>query len=110
MVPNKPTPDAPVLGLMAGTSVDGIDASIIMTDGEQVTGAAANYHHPYRQATRAAIFAAMQQPHGDHADLATMIADDHAEAAAILISRTGMAPRLVGFHGQEQSTMIPPPE
>ena len=100
MVPNKPTSDAPVLGLMAGTSVDGIDASIIMTDGEQVSGEAVSYHHAYRQATRAAIFAAMKQPHDDHAELATMIADDHAEAAAILIARTGMTPRLVGFHGQ----------
>ena len=100
MTVNETTPDAPVLGLMAGTSVDGIDASIIMTDGVQVSGEVANYHHAYRQATRRAIFAAMNNPHDDHTDLATMIADDHAEAAATLIARTGVTPRLVGFHGQ----------
>ncbi|MGC6484836.1 MAG: anhydro-N-acetylmuramic acid kinase [Candidatus Puniceispirillales bacterium] len=90
----------PILGLMAGTSVDGIDASIILTDGEQCTCPGLNHQHPYRDETRAAIFAAMQAPHEDHTALGLMIADDHAMAAKALIRKAGISPRLIGFHGQ----------
>lgn len=98
----------PVLGLMAGTSVDGIDASIIMTDGVTANTSRQHGQFPYRPETKAAIFAAMgdphphphPSPHPSHDTLATMIADDHAQAVLGLIDRTGIKPHLLGFHGQ----------
>jgi anhydro-N-acetylmuramic acid kinase len=90
----------PILGLMAGTSVDGIDASIIMTNGETFTCLGQNHLQPYRNKTRKAIFASMQQPHGNQEELSTIIADEYAAAAHILIEKARIKPRLVGFHGQ----------
>ena len=38
----------PIIGLMSGTSADGIDATLIYTDGKQIerTGHAATYSYP----------------------------------------------------------------
>ena len=35
------------IGLMSGTSLDGIDVSLIKTDGETQLELFANYHQPY---------------------------------------------------------------
>lgn len=90
----------PVLGLMAGTSVDGIDASIIRTDGEAFIPLRLNHHQPYRDETKAAIFAAMKNPDQNHDALTLMIAEDHADTARALIEQAGVTPSLIGFHGQ----------
>ena len=41
-----------IIGLMSGTSADGIDAAVLITDGVQVTRTASCGHFAYRQDTR----------------------------------------------------------
>ena len=89
-----------ILGLMAGTSVDGIDAAIITTDGESIARTGFALTTAYEKATREAIFRAFEDPFNIEDDLAERIARDHARAAEMLIAKSGMMPDLIGFHGQ----------
>ena len=43
----RPTGKYKALGLMSGTSLDGVDAAIIETDGERVLGFGATHFRPY---------------------------------------------------------------
>lgn len=90
----------PIIGLMAGTSVDGIDAALIWTDGVRVERTPHALTTPYDKATREAIFAAFDDPQGDLDQLDQRIARDHARACEMLITEAGITPDLVGFHGQ----------
>jgi anhydro-N-acetylmuramic acid kinase len=93
-----------ILGLIAGTSVDGIDAAVIKSDGNTITHTGHALTTSYENATRDAIFDAYKNPfhHGDNLDddLAERIARDHARAAEMLIAESGLTPDLIGFHGQ----------
>ena len=48
-----------IIGLMAGTSVDGIDAALIWSDGETITRSNFAETVPYHPQTRSTIFAAI---------------------------------------------------
>jgi len=89
-----------VLGLMAGTSVDGIDASLVFTDGERLERTGVQATFPMRPETRAAVFAAYEHPDPADGDLARLVAEDHAAAARNLLAQTDITPALIGFHGQ----------
>ena len=95
-----------VIGLMAGTSVDGIDASLVETDGEKLIRSGLQLHLPYRDETRAMVFAAMEGLAGGAPAetvpeaLHSHVADDHAEAVEALVRMSGTRPERVGFHGQ----------
>ena len=102
------------IGLMSGTSLDGVDAAWVETDGETIarTGPALTlpYAAPLRQDLRRLLdLAAGPAPGLDPADL--FLADcvhrltlHHAEAVAALREclrrETGEAADLLGFHGQ----------
>ena len=51
-----------IIGLMSGTSADGIDAAVLITDGVRVTRTASCGHFDYRQDTREAIRACCADP------------------------------------------------
>ena len=89
-----------ILGLMAGTSVDGIDAAIILSDGESVERTGLGLTTSYEKETREAIFRAFDDPFNPDDDLAERIARDHARATEMLIAEVGIMPDLIGFHGQ----------
>ncbi|MGC8524558.1 MAG: anhydro-N-acetylmuramic acid kinase [Acidibrevibacterium sp.] len=91
-----------VIGLMSGTSLDGVDAAVIETDGERVFGFGPALTLPYPPALRAALRALLDRaPHLRTDDPALRAAEAeltarHAEAVAAL----GVAADLIGFHGQ----------
>ncbi len=91
---------------MSGTSVDGIDATLVQTDGVtlQRTGHAKLY--PYREQTRQGIWQAVKEggallrSSAQVRLLEQLIAEDHAAAVKSLITQAGMSVDIIGFHGQ----------
>ena len=95
------------LGLMSGTSMDGIDAAIVTTDGERVveTGPWATY--PYEPALRRELAAAMADAAAlDSGALDTLqrtLTDANAAAVAALLRDHNLSSAdidIIGFHGQ----------
>ncbi len=91
------------LGLMSGTSADGVDAAIVDTDGVRVTGFGPALTIPYPEALRLEVLAVMADPaRAEHDGLAALegaLTAANAEAARALIARAGRVD-VVGMHGQ----------
>ena len=94
------------LGLMSGTSLDGIDAALIRTDGEVVATCGPCRTFPYDSMVRARIRSVLGR--ADRANPAVRaverkLTDLHAAAVAALLAEAPTEWRdvaLVGFHGQ----------
>ncbi len=84
-------------GTMSGTSMDGVDAAILETDGERIEAFGPTAYRPYAEAERAAIRAALGRWPGEAgvAAAARAVEAAHVEALAGL----GEA-EVAGFHGQ----------
>ena len=101
-----------VIGLMSGTSLDGIDAALVETDGEGVAVPGPALTLPYAPELRAMLRRALDDAKavGEGAPVPHSIRDAerrsteaHAEAVSELLNRTGVAARdvsLIGYHGQ----------
>lgn len=86
-----------VLGTMSGTSLDGVDAAVLVTDGIDIRSFGETAYRPYSDPERAILRAALGCWTGDPAveAAADVVELAHAELCA------GFAPvDLVGFHGQ----------
>src|ERR1700733_3063704 len=95
-----------VIGLMSGTSLDGIDAAVMVTDGESYIEREGFLTIPYEEALRQRIRACFNIPQ-DCVNTVTDVERDitiaHADAVKMLLQREGIKPQdvnLIGFHGQ----------
>jgi anhydro-N-acetylmuramic acid kinase len=99
------------IGLMSGTSLDGIDAALLETDGETQVRPIAFHGCDYDSASRAELAAAarvaltLDRPaaHPEIDEAARRMTDLHADAVAALLRVAGLAPgriEVIGFHGQ----------
>ncbi len=84
------------LGAMSGTSLDGVDAALIDTDGEAIFGFGASRYRAYSAEEQAVLSAALGRWPGDDLDAAErVVMRAHVEALSGLDGA-----ELVGFHGQ----------
>lgn len=93
------------LGLMSGTSLDGVDAALLRTDGERIFEFGPSGYRAYDAAERATLRAGLDAAEGgDSADLAAagqVVTAAHAALVAELTARSDCPrPGLIGFHGQ----------
>ncbi len=82
------------LGAMSGTSLDGVDAALLLTDGEVIRGFGETGYRPYTEAERSVLRAALGKWDGVP-EAAELVETAHAE----LLSGFEQA-EIVGFHGQ----------
>ena len=89
------------LGLMSGTSLDGVDAALIETDGRAAVTTGAWLTIAYDDALRERLRATLGG-RGDVEAVERDVTRAHAVAVAALLEREGLAPGavdVVGFHG-----------
>jgi len=97
---------------MSGTSLDGVDAALLDTDGETVAVPGPAFTLPYHAWTRTMLLAALEVARAWRPRTAVpseivkaerLITDAHAEAVSSLLTKAGLSPSQVdyiGFHGQ----------
>jgi len=100
------------IGLMSGTSMDGIDVALVETDGETRTQAVAHHAISYPSATQDTLRAAMEvasrvtdrsaRPE-PMAAAESLVTEAHAQAVLAFLDRESIAADsvdVIGFHGQ----------
>jgi anhydro-N-acetylmuramic acid kinase len=97
-----------VIGLMSGTSLDGVDAAFVETDGEAVVRPGPGLTIAYDAQTRALLRTALETARGLARDVPVpqsirdaerRLTEIHAQAVKQLVAQTGPVD-LIGFHGQ----------
>ncbi len=101
-----------VIGLMSGTSMDGVDAAILQTDGDAQLKPGATCFLSYSAADRTMLRSALADAAtltdrtarpGILAQAEDLVTERHAQAVANLLSQAGLSAEnvdLIGFHGQ----------
>lgn len=106
-----------VLGLMSGTSMDGVDVALLATDGREIAAFGSTSFYPYREVEKSLLRKAVDQAR----ELTDRMARPGvlAQAERIVTDAHGLAieewqranpsqkPSLIGFHGQ---TVLHAPE
>ena len=104
------------IGLMSGTSLDGIDVALIRTDGEDIVQRGPSQTYAYSEAQRNLLQAALKDAKGlEHRDerpfgltmTEAALTDWHVQAVENFLKANPATVDVVGFHGQ---TVIHRPE
>jgi len=84
------------LGAMSGTSLDGVDAAVVETDGHGILGFGPSAYRAYTDKERAVLRAGLGHWTGDAVSAAARV----VEAAHLELLSTFEPVDLIGFHGQ----------
>jgi anhydro-N-acetylmuramic acid kinase len=107
------------IGLMSGTSLDGIDVALVETDGRDLVRLGPTGYRPYGEDERAKLAAALREAvrvtdrsarPGVIGEAEHMLTQLHAEGVEAFLAANGIEPAtldVVGFHGQ---TLVHRPE
>ena len=95
------------VGVISGTSMDGIDVSIVTSDGRDAVSFGPGRSYPYRDRTRRALQALIAEPERALSEplleLEAEVTADHLDAVRLFVGDHGLdfaAIDLVGLHGQ----------
>jgi anhydro-N-acetylmuramic acid kinase len=96
-----------VIGLMSGTSLDGVDAAVVETDGEAIFGFGPSLTLPYPKAFRAALRKLLDDSHAGAPVASASVEQELTRLHVDAVRALGVAAELIGFHGQ---TILHAPE
>lgn len=100
--PSSPRQALWAVGMMSGTSLDGVDVALMKTDGMSISDYGPSLTLPYPSEFQQGLRQALGKSQRDEsiASLERELTLYHAQALQRLQSQTPIVPELIGFHGQ----------